>query len=69
MEKDGDYPFCFGGFLYLYLMYRSPCRQFSEMKEKKDKNGMQGRMKPPCTGCMRLIVSGYIICRFVVIPR
>ena len=21
MEKDGDYPFCFGGFLYLYLLY------------------------------------------------
>ena len=46
MEKDGEYLFCFGGFLYLYLMYRSPCQQFSEMKEK-DKNGMQGRMKPP----------------------
>ena len=50
MEKDGDYLFCFGGFLYLYLMYRSPCQQFLEMKEKKDKNGMQGRMKPPLYG-------------------
>ena len=60
MEKDGDYLFCFGGFLYLYLMYRSPCRQFSEMKEN-DKNGMQGRMKPPpvwgVCGCSYLGIS------------
>ena len=38
--------FFFGGLLYPYLVYRSPCRQFSEMKERKDKNGMQGRVKP-----------------------
>ena len=24
---------------------------------------------PPCMGCMRLLVSRYIVCRFVVIPR
>ena len=24
---------------------------------------------PPCTGCMRLLVSRYIMCQFVVIPR
>ena len=39
--------FFFGGFLYLYLVYRSPCQRFLEMKERKDKNGMQGRVKPP----------------------
>ena len=53
--------FFFGGFLYLYLVYRSPCRQFSEMKERKDNNGMQGRVKPSpvrgVCGCSYLGVS------------
>ena len=53
--------FFFGGLLYLYLVYRSPCWQFSEMKERKDKNGMQGRVKPSpvrgVCGCSYLGVS------------
>ena len=33
--------------------------------------GMECRegWNPPCTGCMRLLISRYIVCRFVVIPR
>ena len=53
--------FFFGGFLYLCLVYMGPCRQFSEMKERKDKNGMQGRVKPSpvrgVCGCSYLGVS------------
>ena len=30
---------------------------------------MQGRMEPPCTGCMRLFISRYIVCQFMVILR
>ena len=60
MEKDGDY-FSLVGFLYLYLVYMSPCQQFSEMKEIEDKNGMQGRVKPSpvwgVCGCWYLGVS------------
>ena len=45
MEKRWGLFSC-GGILYLYLVYMSPCRQLSEMKEIEDKNGMQGRVKP-----------------------
>ena len=47
-------------------MYKSPCQQVSEMK--KDEKGMQGRVKLPCTGYVRLLASRCVVCQFVVIP-
>ena len=47
--------FCFGGFLYLYLMYRSPCRQFSEMKEKRIRMECREGWNPPLYGVYAVI--------------
>ena len=56
MEKDGYYLFVLVGFcICTFCMYRSPCQQLSEMKEKKDGNGTQGRMKPPLYGVYAVV--------------
>ena len=69
MEKYGDYLFALVGFcICTFCVYRSPCQQLSEMKEKKGWEWNTGKDEtPPCTGCMRLLVS--IMCWFVVILR
>ena len=55
------------GFLYLYLLYvQKPLS--TSLGDEKDKKGMQGRVKLPCTGSMRLLASRCVVCRFVVIP-
>ena len=55
------------GFLYLYLyLYKSPCRQVSEMKGIK--KGMQGRVKLPCMGYMQLLTPRSVVGRFMVVP-
>ena len=55
------------GFLYLYLLYvQKPLS--TSLGDEKDKKGMQGRVKLPCTGYMRLLASRCVVCRFVVIP-
>ena len=71
MEKDGDYLFVLVGFcICTFCMYRGPCRRLSEMKEKKGWEWNAGKDEtPPCTGCMRLLISRYIVCQFVVILR
>ena len=44
------------GFLYLYLLYvQKPLS--TSLGDEKDKKGMQGRVKLPCTGYMRLLAS------------
>ena len=69
MEKDGDYLFVLvDSCICTFYMYRSPCQQLSEMKGKRWEWNAGKDGTPPCTGCMRLLVSRYIICRFVVIP-
>ena len=55
------------GFLYLYLLYvQKPLS--TSLGDEKDKRGMQGRVKLPCTGYMQLLASRYVVRRFVVIP-
>ena len=55
------------GFLYLYLLYvQKPLS--TSLGDEKDKKGMQGRVKLPCTGYMRLLAPGCVMCWFVVIP-
>ena len=54
-------------FLYLYLcLYKSPCRQVTEMKGIR--KGMQGRVKLPCMGYMRLLAPRGVMDRFMVAP-
>ena len=66
MEKDGDYLLLVGFCICTFCMYKSPCHQVSEMK--KNEKGMQGRVKLPCMGYIRLLASRCVVCRFVVIP-
>ena len=55
------------GFLYLYLLYvQKPLS--TSLGDEKDKRGMQGRVKLPCTGYMQLLASRCVVHRFVVIP-
>ena len=55
------------GFLYLYLLYvQKPLS--TSLGDEKDKKGMQGRVKLPCMGYMRLLASRCVMCQFVVIP-
>ena len=55
------------GFLYLYLLYvQKPL--LTSLRDEKDKKGMQGRVKLPCTGYMRLLAPRCVMHRFVVIP-
>ena len=55
------------GFLYLYLyLYKSPCQQVTEMKGIE--KGMQGRVKLPCMGYMRLLAPRSVVGRFMVVP-
>ena len=55
------------GFLYLYLLYvQKPLS--TSLGDEKDKKGMQGRVKLPCMGYMRLLASRCVMRRFVVIP-
>ena len=55
------------GFLYLYLLYvQKPLS--TSLGDEKDKKGMQGRVKLPCMGYMRLLASRCIVHRFVAIP-
>ena len=66
MKKDGDYLFV-RGFLYLYLLYiQKPLS--TSLGDERDEKGMQGRVKLPCTGYMRLLASRCVVCWFVVIP-
>ena len=54
-------------FLYLYLLYvQKPLS--TSLGDEKDKKGMQGRVKLPCMGYMRLLTSRCVMCQFVVIP-
>ena len=54
-------------FLYLYLLYvQKPLS--TSLGDEKDKTGMQGRVKLPCTGYMRLLASRCVMRRFMVIP-
>ena len=46
-------------------MYKSPC---TSLGDEKDKKGMQGRVKLPCTGYMWLLASRCVVHRFMVIP-
>ena len=55
------------GFLYLYLLYvQKPLS--TSLGDEKDKKGMQGRVKLPCMGYMRLLAPRCIMRWFVVIP-
>ena len=55
------------GFLYLYPLYvQKPLS--TSLRDKKDKKGMQGRVKLPCMGYMRLLAPRCIMRWFVVIP-
>ena len=55
------------GFLYLYLLYvQKPLS--TSLGDEKDKKGMQGRVKLPCMGYMRLLAPRCVMGRFVVIP-
>ena len=55
------------GFLYLYLLYVQKPLLIS-LRDEKDKKGMQGRVKLPCTGYMWLLTSRCVVRQFVVIP-
>ena len=65
MEKDGD---CFtSGFLYLYLyLYKRPLS--TSHRDERDRKGMQGRVKLPCMGYMRLLAPRSVVHRFMVVP-
>ena len=55
------------GFLYQYLLYvQKPLS--TSLRDEKDKKGMQGRVKLPCTGYMRLLASRCVMHQFMVIP-
>ena len=55
------------GFLYLYLLYvQKPLS--TSLGDEEDKKGMQGRVKLPCMGYMRLLTSRCVVCWFMVIP-
>ena len=55
------------GFLYLYLLYvQKPLS--TSLGDEKDKKWMQGRVKLPCMGYMRLLASRCVMRQFVVIP-
>ena len=55
------------GFLYLYLLYVLKPLSTS-LRDEKDKKGMQGRVKLPCTGYMRLLASRCVVHQFMIIP-
>ena len=55
------------GFLYLYLLFVQKPLSTSHRGER-DKKGMQGRVKLPCMGYMRLLTPRSIVGRFVVVP-
>ena len=55
------------GFLYLYLLsVQKPL--LTSHGDERDKKGMQGRVKLPCMGYMRLLAPRSIVDRFVVVP-
>ena len=55
------------GFLYLYLLYvQKPL--LTSLGDEKDKKGMQGRVKFPCTGYMQLLAPRCVVRQFMVIP-
>ena len=65
MEKDGDY--FTSGFLYLYLyLYKRPLS--TSHGDERDRKGMQGRVKLPCMGYMRLLTPRSVVCWFMVVP-
>ena len=55
------------GFLYLYLLYvQKPLS--TSLGDEKDKKGMQGRVKLPCAGYMRLLAPRCVMRWSVIIP-
>ena len=55
------------GFLYLYLLYVQKPLSTSHGDER-DEKGMQGRVKLPCMGYMRLLAHRSVMGQFVVVP-
>ena len=55
------------GFLYLYLLYVQKPLLISHGDER-DEKGMQGRVKIPCMGYMRLLAPRSVMGQFVVVP-
>ena len=65
MEKDGD---CFasGFFVSVPLSVQKPLS--TSHGDKRDRKGMQGRVKLPCMGYMWLLAPRSVMCWFVVVP-
>ena len=65
MEKYGD---CFasGFFVSVPLSVQKPLS--TSHRDERDRKGMQGRVKLPCTGYMRLLAPRSVVCWFVVVP-
>ena len=65
MEKDGD---CFasGFFVSVPLSVQKPLS--TSHRDERDRKGMQGRVKLPCMGYMRLLAPRSVVCWFMVVP-